>query len=176
MTLEDVLKGIKKMLKGMLQVTDVHWINDRYKDYSTKSSCRISREESMSSRLHNIRPNMPIIEKRFILKCSKNKQKFNSLIFESIKEDVNFLNESTQNHKLIMMNESVIPYEIVKGKRWLRVDLGSSHEEANTIVVKHAIVCGKDDDANIQVMSDDTDVFALLCHHYQKGGLAWRPW
>ena len=68
-TLEDILKEIKKMLKEMLQVTDVHWINDRYRDYSTKSASRISREENMASRLHDIRPSMPIIEKRFILKC-----------------------------------------------------------------------------------------------------------
>ena len=170
-TLEDVVKEIKKMLKEMLQVTDVHWINDRYRDYSTKSASRISREENMGSRLHNIRPSMPIIEKRFILKCSKNKQKFNTLIFENIMEDINFLNESTQNHRLIMMNENVIPYEIARGKRRPRVDLGSSHEEADTIVVKHAIVCGKDKNANIQIMSEDTNVFALLCHHYQKIGL-----
>ena len=170
-TLSDVLVEIKKMLVEMLQISDVHWICDRYRDYSTKSASRIMREENMASRPHDIRRSMPIVEKRFILKCSVNKQRFNTLIYESIMADELFLNENTQSHKLIIMHDDTFPQQVKRGRKRLRLDLGSSHEEADTILTKHAVVCSKGPDSNVRVISDDTDVFALLCYHYQKEGI-----
>ena len=38
-----VLHEIKRLLRDMLKLSDVHWIQDRYRDFSPKSACRISR-------------------------------------------------------------------------------------------------------------------------------------
>ena len=82
-----------------------------------------------------------------------------------------FLNENTQSHKLIIMHNDTIPQQVKRGRKRLRLNQGSSHEEADTILTKHAVVCSKGPDSNVRVISDDTDVFALLCYHYQKEGI-----
>ena len=126
----------------MIQERDVHWINDRYKEYSTISACRFIREEKMASLPHDLRPTMPIIEKH-ILRCSENKQWLYKLIYDSTVTDEMFLNESTGKQKLVMMHDDVVPQQFKKGKSRPRLDLQSSHEEADIIVTKHAMICGK---------------------------------
>ena len=167
----DVLIEVKRILKDLLKESDVHWIDDRYRPYSTKSASRVSREENASSRSHQLRPDMPILEKQLILKSKNNKERMNKLIYDSIVKDHMFLKQSTENHRLIIMNNSVVPLEIYKGKKLPNFCLASSHEEADIIVAKHAILCGKEDNARIKVISDDTDVFALLCHFYHAESL-----
>ena len=114
---------------------------------------------------------MPIIEKRHILRCSENKQRLNKLIRDSIVTDEGFLNESTKNHKLVMVHDNEILQQFKRGKSRPRLDLQSSHEEADISVTKHAMICGKEPSSNINVISDDTDVFSLLCHFYQREGM-----
>ena len=145
----------------MLQESDVHWINDRYKEYSTKSACRLIREENMASRPHDLRPSMPIIEKHHILRCSENKQRLNKLIYDSIVTDEMFLNESTENHKLVMVHENVVPQQFKKGKSRPRLDLQSSHEEADIIVTKHAMICRGEPSSNIVLFQ-----VTLMCLPY----------
>ena len=50
-----------------------------------------------------------------------------------------------------------------------RHDLETHHEEADNIIVQQVLKCG----ANaVSVIADDTDVFILLLHYYQKANLA----
>jgi len=53
----------------------------------------------------------------------------------------------------------------MKGKR-SRFDLETKHEEANIIFIHQVLHCAEQA-RQIAVMSDDTDVFVLLLHHYQ---------
>ena len=54
----------------------------------------------------------------------------------------------------------------------MNYDLPSTHEEADVILVQHAIYeANKSEQARISIVSDDTDVFVLLLHFYQHQNL-----
>ena len=105
---------------------------------------RTTREGKAASRHHVFRPNMPIIKKQAILKSSVDKQGLNKPIFEAITTDENFLITSTDSHRLIIMHENDVPIKIHKGRQLPRVDLPPSHEEADVVIAKHAIISAKE--------------------------------
>ena len=166
-TLQLVIDEVKKELKEKLKWSDIHLIMDRYWDYSKKSCTRKLREETMTSRPQTLLPNMPNIKKEHVLKCTHNKKQLNKLIYESIINDKDYLKESSRTHKLTVMHDNTVPFMVMKGRKIPRMDLASSHEEADIIIAKHAIICGKEENAKVKVLADDTDIFALLCHFYQ---------
>ena len=166
-----VIDEVKKSLRELLTKSDVHWINDRYFDYSPKSASRLNREAGIASRLHELRLDMPIIDKKYVLRCVENKKKLNKLIYDCITNDEEFLKEATRHHKLIIMNENTVPYQFHDGRKVPRMDLASSHEEADNIITKHAILCGLESGSKTKVLSDDTDIFALLSYFYQLKSL-----
>ena len=49
--------------------------------------------------------------------------------------------------------------------------MATTHEEADNIIVQQAINLATDEQRNVRVVADDTDVFVLLLHHYQEQGL-----
>ena len=59
-----VIYEVKKSLRELLTKSDIHWINDRYYDYSPKSASRLNREANSASRPHELRLDMPIIDKK----------------------------------------------------------------------------------------------------------------
>ena len=163
-----VVEEVKRRIKDMLKLSHVHWIQDRYRDYSPKSACRISRINDVATRCHQIRIDMPIIEKNCVLKCVPNKIQLNHLLFNCVTSDEEFLKEATQTHRLVMMGDSTIPDQFFRGRKMPRLDLASSHEEADIIVTKHAILCGLEPNSRVSTITDDTDVFALECYLYHK--------
>ena len=172
-TLQGLYDEIKRRLRQMLTKSDVHLIQDRYRDYSRKCSTRAAREESsgINCRKYTLRPSMPILKKDQVLKCYHNKIQLNRGAYEDIMNDEKFLTEATRTHRFLMMNENTVPYMVVKGRKIPRMDLGSTHEEADNIVAKHAIIRGEEADARIKVLADDTDIFALLTYFYKKQNL-----
>jgi hypothetical protein len=52
-----------------------------------------------------------------------------------------------------------------------RLDLRTSHEEADIIIIQQALKCAPEA-RKMTVISDDTDVFVLLLYHYQRTGLS----
>ena len=110
----------------MLKLSDVHWIHDRYRDFSSKSACRISRTADIATRYHKLRLDMPIFEKNCVLKCIPNKIQMNQLMYESITTDEELLKEATRQHKLIIMNDNTIPDQFYReGRRqeWIWLHL-----------------------------------------------------
>jgi len=61
------------------------------------------------------------------------------------------------------------PVEISSEEVKTRHDLETHHEEADNIIVQQVLKCGA---KAVSVISDDTDVFILLLHYYQKANLA----
>ena len=90
-TLQGLYDEIKRRLRQMLTKSDVHLIQDRYRDYSRKCSTRAAREESsgMNCRKYTLRPNMPILKKDQVLKCYHNKIQLNRGAYEDIMNDEN---------------------------------------------------------------------------------------
>ena len=48
------------------------------------------------------------------------------------------------------------------------MDLASSHEEADNIVTKHAILCGLEQNSRVCTITDDTDIFATEVYQKMK--------
>ena len=62
------------------------------------------------------------------------------------------------------------PTEIDKGAVYLRHDMATSHEEADTMIAQEANMCVKRQPNAVSVITDDTHVIVLLFHHYQNEG------
>jgi len=65
-----------------------------------------------------------------------------------------------------------VPIAVNNGRKRGVIDLYSTHEEADSRLVKHALWACKTEDVHVCVVSDDTDLFALLCYHYQRCGFS----
>ena len=91
-----------------------------------------------------------------------------SIIFGELIRDRLFHVECTRGHKLVVCMQPC-PVEISSEEMNTRHDLETQHEEANNIIVQQVLKCGA---KAVSVISDDTDVFILLLHYYQKANLA----
>ena len=72
--------------------------------------------------------------------------------------------------RLVVTGEDSCPIEIRMEERSIRYDPENHQEEADTIIAQQVLVCAEEAH-HISVVSDDTDVFILLLHHYQQAGL-----
>jgi len=73
-----------------------------------------------------------------------------------------FLCNSAQNHKLVVTEDKSEPTQMSE-KKTNHVDLSSTHEEADIFLTQQAIHVAKEDpESRVLVVSDDTDVIALL--------------
>jgi len=71
------------------------------------------------------------------------------------------------NHKLVVKENKSEPKQVSKGKKTSCVDLSSMHEEADIFLTQQAIHIAKEDaKSRVSVVSDVTDVFALLLYFY----------
>ena len=62
-----------------------------------------------------------------------------------------------------------MPTQVSRGCKLPRLDLASTHEEADIIITQQAIHLAKEDEGSlIRVVCDDTDVFALLVYFFSK--------
>ena len=97
---------------------------------------------------------------------TENKKQLISLIVNSLIEDRSF-HAYIQSHKLIVIGEDAAPFEISNGGVVIRrVDLSTNHEEAdNTIVQQVMLSARNNEESDITVISDDTDIFILLLYY-----------
>ena len=113
------------------------------------------------SKVHILRPDMPAPPKENILGVTKNKIRLNKMIAETLM-DPEFYTKATQNgHSLTLAGIQDVPIEIVNVVKTELRDLASSHEEADPIIVQHAVRCCQNNDC-VRVISDDADVTCLL--------------
>ena len=89
----------------------------------------------------------------------------NRIIGEALADPYFYIPATQNGNSLTIAGVDDVPVEITMGTCIERTDLTSSHEEADPIIVQHAISrCMQGD--NVRVISDDTDVFLLLLHFY----------
>ena len=84
--------------------------------------------------------------------------------------DQEFLDEATSHYRLFISGEVAMPTTVYRGTHRTELQVYSTHEEADIRIVKHALWSCETRDTRVCVISDDTDVFARLCYHYQKRG------
>ena len=163
----DYVMNFKDYVRKLLK-KDV--IFDRYKPYSTKSVTRSGRT-TQASRIHQLNLEMQLPSQKAVLTVTKNKQQLIKLICSEPTADSEFHNNNTETHKLVKTGENDSPVEIYKGVSIERVDLKTTHEEADNILAHQMVAASEENQKGISVVSDDTDVFVLLLYHYQAQNL-----
>lgn len=75
-------------------------------------------------------------------------------------------NEEEFNYKLLITGSSEVPQEICSGVVIDRIDLKTTHEEADAIISQKVVYAVSFGAKTILLICDDTDVFILLLHYY----------
>ena len=145
----------KTCLARQLQECDIYICFDRYFDYSTKSSARAAK--ATTTRIHQLQPQTPL-PNATVLKTSANKTQLNALISNEILNDDAFLKSATGSHwrenkPCAGVEGSHIPTPWSFNNAWR-----SRHHHCPT---GHPHLQSK-----VRVVSDDTDVFAVLVYFY----------
>ncbi|KAJ8409789.1 hypothetical protein AAFF_G00218480 [Aldrovandia affinis] len=168
-TVADFIENVKTRLTSYLSESDVYLIFDRYYDYSIKSVTRDVRETGVNKK-HHLLLSTKLPAQKVVLSSIENKKQLNLLLCEELTQDRLFHLRSTNKHKLVVTGEDPCPIEIKMEERRTRYDLENQQEEADTIIVQQVLGCAGEAH-QISVVSDDTDVFILLLHHYHQAGL-----
>ena len=165
----DFIVNVKKRIALYLTNSDVYLIFDRYHEYSIKSTTRDGRETGMARKHHLLRTTK-LPAQKVDLSSVENKKQLIRILCEELTEDRLFHLRSTGDHKLVVTGEDPCPIEVQNEEKRIRYDLETYQEEADIIIVQHVLKC-VGEAQSISVISDDTDVFVLLLHHYQMAGL-----
>ena len=107
---------------------------------------------------------------KVVLSSVEHKKQLIRILCEELTEDRLFHLRSTGDHKLVVTGEDTCPIEVQNEEKKIRYDLETYQEEADIIIVQQVLKC-VGEAQSISVISDDTDVFVLLLHHYQMAGL-----
>lgn len=160
------INALREYVKQALMVGNAVFVFDRYFQDSTKTYLRQLRQEKQGmSRVHVLRPDMPAPPKESILGVTKNKIQLNKMVAEALMDPEFYIKATENGHSLTIAGVEDVPIEIMNGVKTERRDLTSSHEEADSIIVQHAIAHCQSHEC-VRVISDDTDVFALLLYFY----------
>ena len=165
----DFIVNVKKRIASYLTNSDVYLIFDRYHEYSIKSTTRDGRETGITRKHHLLRTTK-LPAQKVDLSSVENKKQLIRILCEELTEDRLFHLRSTGDHKLVVTGEDPCPIEVQNEEKRIRYDLETYQEEAVIIIVQHVLKC-VGEAQSISVISDDTDVFVLLLHHYQMAGL-----
>nr|CAD7440195.1 unnamed protein product [Timema bartmani] len=90
-----------------------------------------------------------------------------------LKNDKSVHMQHVVHKKLIIARSNSTPVEIFAGSKIsYREDLSTTHEEADLIIAQQIMVVAKEGPHVISVVADDTDVFILILHYFQKNNIS----
>lgn len=168
-TVLDFVKAFKGQVQKHLKSGEVYLDFDRYVQYSIKCSARKARG-SGSCRVFQLSPLSPLPPQSQILNSPDNKKQLVQIIVDTFKADQDIL--GGHKHKLVITGQDEVPIEISPGGIIIdREDMRTSHEEADVIVVAHAIYAAQVEKKQVIIIADDADIYALLLYHYLDQGL-----
>jgi len=75
--------------------------------------------------------------------------------------------------KLVVTAPDAVPFEICNGVELQRVDLRTTHKEADVIIVQQVVKLAEDGVSSVKVICDDNDVFVLLIYYYAQAHLTY---
>ena len=155
-TVQDYIDRFRDHINGFLEKADVYLVFDRYIESSTKQHIRQTRGKA-ASRRYSLRANSLLPAKNIILTVATNKAQLIKLIIQDFEKE---LNESRPN-TLVITGEHPVPIEIRNGKINKRIDMTTTQEEADTIIIQQLARLSVE---TALVIADDTDIFLLLVH------------
>ena len=165
-TVGDFVIQFRNYIEKQLQSYDVYLVFDRYRDYSTKGVTRDS-QGAYLSRVHQLTTVMPIPLQKVVLSIPENKRQLIGLIVDDLCSNTVFP-ETTTIRKLVVTGEDPVPVELTSAVTIKREDLRTNHKEADNILAHQMVAVASEGNKGVSVISDDTDVFALLLHFYVK--------
>ena len=116
-------------------------------------------------RLENVTFQTPLPPQKELLTVTENKIKLLDIICEQLLEI--YQAEHVQDaHILVITGKKVVPVEVFKGIAINRNDFKTFHEEADMIIVQQMLKLNTNGISCINILCDDTDVFALLLYYY----------
>ena len=101
-----------------------------------------------------------------ILKVAANKEQLNQMLSDALMEPEFYQLATAQGNTLTIAGVKDYPIEITSGVRIDRRDIKAEHEEADLIITQQAILSSVQN-KKVVVVSEDTDVFAMLLHFYK---------
>ena len=168
-TVGTFISGFKAWLRVRLSEADVHLCFDRYRDYSITSKSATRSSRAAATHVHQLDLKTSLPARHAVLGNSANKAQLNSLIYEQILIDEQYMQQVTQHHMLVVTGDDAVPTQVSKGRKIPRQDSATNHEEAVLIITHQAIHLAKEDgESRVCVLSDDTDVFALLVYLFSR--------
>jgi len=169
-TVQSFIDNFVAYLTSKLKECNVYLIFDRYNDYSIKGVTRTARGKQ-ASRRHQLSRSMMLPPQKVVLTVTYNKVQLINLIIETLRERRRQFIPT--NHKLVVTGPDPVPVEINEGSTVPRDDMRNTQEEADVIIIHHLlIIVDSHPGSAVNVISDDTDVFALLVHFYHKRELS----
>ena len=162
----DLVDEMNQTIAEMLRDCDVYLVFDRYRDMSIKSYTRITRLDK-ATKVFKFNLNSPLPAKATVLKSTQNKIQLYKLFVENM-TNLSTAPSTTSMNKLVVTGEQPEPIEVYRDIVYSRSDMMTTHEEADVIVVQQAMKAVSNGYQEVKVLSDDTDVFALLVHWYDK--------
>ncbi|MES9884040.1 MAG: hypothetical protein ABW185_24600 [Sedimenticola sp.] len=160
---EDFVDNFCQAVLWKLKNANVNLIFDRYYDYSTKSGTRAARGKA-ACRSHKLNRQTQLPPQNTVLTNTANKTQIIDLICTDI---VSRAQVKCAPYRLIVTGSSATPHQVLQGQITDRLDLTTTHEEADIIIVQQVInEVTNDSNTKVQVLCDDTDVFVLLVYFY----------
>ena len=155
----DLVDGIEKYLRKIINTSDVYLIFDRYYEGSIKSDTRLIRVGAFR-RSHQLTMAMDLPPKDMCMSSIQTKECLIELIAETLFQK--FIDEISDK-RLIITSKSKTPEEINHGVRIKRHDLVSYYDEADYLIPQQVDSIVREGKKVIKIVSADTDVFVLLC-------------
>ena len=175
-TVGDFICNFRTYVGQKLKQGEVYLVFDRYRQYSTKGVTRSGRQ-SNASKVYQLTHDTPLPPQNVALGVTENKKQIIALICVDLCSDSDFHQMHTMTKRLVITGDNDTPMEMHKGTIASRVDLKTSHEEADIIMIQQ-LVRSVEDHQGVAVISDDTDVFVLLVHYYAAlhlSKICWQP-
>ena len=116
-------------------------------------------------RLENVTFQTPLPPQKELLTVTENKIKLLDIICEQLLE-IYQAEHAQDAHRLVITGKKVVPVEVFKGIAINRNDFKTFHEEADMIIVQQMLELNTNGISCINILCDDTDVFALLLYYY----------
>ena len=165
----DFVENVFQYTANHLKVSDTYLIFDRYYDNSIKENTRASRAGQHASREHQLSMQTPLPPQKVCLTVTRNKVQLIKLVCDYFTQKKHLLPRNGKS--LVITGPDLIPIQISAAAEVERIDLRTTHEEADVIIVQQVVHLACSRITSIRVIADDTDVFVLLLHFYMANQL-----
>ena len=159
---EDLTDIFYHYVRKLLSVRDVYLVFDRYRVFSIKGTTRAERAKNMAFR-HNFSMKTIVPDREKALASTSNKIQLIEIICEYVSNKVA---DNPVEDRLFVTGSNETPKMIYNGMTVEMLDMRTSHEEADLIVVQQCYKAVSEGCSSVTIISDDTDVFVLLAYFY----------